>query len=62
VPRFVFLATKITSEAAEPIIGIQFIEEFLPVTYQADNEPKYICHLCVVRGEITTFFAHIIGI
>lgn len=59
--KFPFLATEIARETEEPIIGLQYIEEFLTKTNQDQNEPRYTCNLCAVTGEIAPMWTHIIG-
>ena len=61
VPKFVFLVHKISAEPNEPILGLQYVEEFITETDQSENEPRYTCNLCCVTGEIEPFWTHIIG-
>ena len=61
MPKFVFLAHKIQANPDEPVIGLQYIEEFLTETNQAINEPRYSCNLCVMTGEVNPTWSHLIG-
>lgn len=42
-------------ETSEPILGLQYVDEFLKETKPAECEPRYTCNLCAVTGEIVGF-------
>ena len=39
-------------ETSEPILGLQYVDEFLKETKPVECEPRYTCNLCAVTGEI----------
>ncbi len=61
VSKFLYLSQKIQKEFYEPVLGLQYVEEFLTETDRDQNEPRYTCNLCSVTGEIEPFWSHIIG-
>ena len=51
-PKWVYLSQKVMSEVSEPVLGMQYVDEFLKETSPAESEPRYTCNLCAVTGEI----------
>ena len=50
-PKWVYLSHKVMVETSEPIIGLQYVDEFLKETKPAECEPRYTCNLCAVTGK-----------
>ena len=55
-PKWVYLSHKVMVETSEPILGLQYVDEFLKETKPTECEPRYTCNLCAVTGEIVFFF------
>ena len=43
-------------ETSEPILGLQYVDEFLKETKPAECEPRYTCNLCAVTGKTLHIF------
>ena len=55
-PKWVYLSHKVMVETSEPILGLQYVDEFLKETKPAECEPRYTCNLCAVTGKTLHIF------
>ena len=55
-PKWVYLSHKVIVETKEPVLGLQYVDEFLKETKPTECEPRYTCNLCAVTGEICLVF------
>jgi len=54
------LIDKIREDRNNPVVGLGFIKEFIPVS-NGEMEPHYECKLCGNQGQANCMFSHLIG-
>jgi len=54
------LIDKIREDRSNPVVGLGFIKEFIPVS-NSEMEPHYECALCESQGQANCMFSHLLG-
>jgi len=54
------LIDKIREDRSNPVVGLGFIKEFIPVS-NSEMEPHYECELCESQGQANCMFSHLLG-